>query len=260
MRQTTTAGRRCSRAALRARSYAARSSSTPRRLGHVLDDAAQRPGVRREVDVHAAVGSGAAGVGEHVVEPLRALVGLQPVDHGEARVVAEHRHVGVTGEGSGVELGVEHQVGAVAVQRSDQPVRMGLRTRHRGAPGCDHLVAHAREAVLEVHRGARGRGPVVLDDAGAPASVQLARHPAGRGQDVVLRAAGVVHDADDLGVGEPAVGCDTLAQPVDVRVPVGQLAGRLRGPALVGRPVPQRLVQLDDGRSRRRPPRPAPSA
>ena len=42
-------------------------------------------GVRGEVDAHAAVGARATGVGEHVVEPLGALVGLQPVDHRVAR-------------------------------------------------------------------------------------------------------------------------------------------------------------------------------
>ncbi len=114
-------------------------------------------GVGGEVDVDAAVGSRSAGVGQHVVEACGALVGLQAVDDGVSAVVAEDGDERMAGEGRGVELGVEHQVGAVAEQAGDQAGGVGLGTGHGGTPRGDDLVAHAGEAVLEVHRGAGGR-------------------------------------------------------------------------------------------------------
>ena len=185
----------------------------------------------------------AAGVGEQVVEAVGALAGLQPVDHGEARVVAEHGDERDPGERRGVELGVQHQVGAVAEDRGDQAVRVGQGASERGAPRRGDLVAHAGEAVLEVHGGARGGARSY--GAGAPAAVQLAGHPPGGGEHVVVGTRGVVDDPGDLGVGERPVGADAArAQPVDGRVPGGPPARRAGGPRVGGRPAGQSLAEL----------------
>ena len=195
-----------------------------------------------EVDREAGRGAGAAGVGEQVVEPVGALTRLQPVDHREAGVVAEHRDVRHPCEGRGVELGVEHQVGAVAEDRRHHAVRVGARPGHRRAPRRDDLVAHAGEAVLEVHRRARGRARGDL--AGAPAAVQLAGHAARRGQHVVVRSGRVVDDAGHLGVGERPVD-HAGPQPVDLGVPRGLLLGSAAGPARRRDPGAERGRELD---------------
>ena len=82
---------------------------------------------RRSRPARCRLGAGTAGVGEQVVEAVGTLAGLQPVDHREAGVVAEHGDVGLPGERGGVELGVEHQVGAVAEDRGHHAVGVGRR-------------------------------------------------------------------------------------------------------------------------------------
>ena len=76
---------------------------------------------------------------------------LEPLDHREATVVAEERDQLVPGDHGAQELGVEHQVRAVADERE----HLAPCTRHARAPRAGQLIAHAREAVLAVE----GRDP-----------------------------------------------------------------------------------------------------
>ena len=76
---------------------------------------------------------------------------LEPVDHGEAAVVADDHDQLLPGEHRAVEVGVEHQVRAVADERD----HVAVRARHPRAPRAGDLVAHARVAVLAVERARR---------------------------------------------------------------------------------------------------------
>ena len=129
-----------------------------------------------------------AAVLEEVVEGRGALEALQAVDHGEAAIVADDDDELKAGEDRAVDVGVEHQVAAVADE--DDHVARGV--GHLRPPAAGDLVAHAGEAELAVE---------AADRLGLPVLAQLARQAAGCGQRQIARVAHAVDGADHVGIG-----------------------------------------------------------
>ena len=155
--------------------------------------------------------------GDHVVESHAALCQLEPLDDGEAAVVAHHDDHFVAREDRTVEVAVEHQVGAVADQGEDLTGGLtGASAGHAGAGnagagnggagnggaghgGAGHgrpprpgdLVAHAGKAVLAVEAARR---------LGQPVDIELPRQAARGSEHIVLAGGGSVDGPHDLGV------------------------------------------------------------
>src|SRR5689334_4547227 len=103
---------------------------------------AERGRVRGPVDLDAIFS-------QHVVERAAAHVRLEAVDHRVTAVVADDDDQLLARQHRAVQLGVEHQVRAVAHEGED----FAVTTCEPRAPGAGDLVAHAREAVLAVEGG-----------------------------------------------------------------------------------------------------------
>ncbi len=160
---------------------------------------------------------------DEVVEGGAALEVLQPVDDGEAAIVADDDDHLVAGQHRGIDVGIHHQIGAVAGKDDDITVRIG----HRRAPAAGDLVAHAGKAEFAIKRARR----LDLPDLG-----KLARQAAGGGQDEVGVVAGAVDDADDLRIGRHRhIGglCDVGDRfaPFGIFVPAGLCPGGVGLPA-----------------------------
>ena len=106
---------------------------------------------------------------QQIVEVGAAGAHLQPVYAAIAAIVEEHDGELQPEHHRRGDLGVEHQVGAVADHDDDLLVGLG----HLDAEPAGDLVAHGREAVF---------GVVGARRAGLPELVQLARQPARRMQ------------------------------------------------------------------------------
>ena len=226
-RHTTTTGRPVRRAVSRARPYAAArsarvpsagTSSTPQ----PIERACAAKSTRRS-----AAAPGPAASASMLLNPLGALPGLEPVDHREPGVVADNRHERDAGKRGRIEIGAEHQIRAVAEERRHEPVRMRCGAGHGRTPRPRQLVPHAREPVLEVHRRAGHRSGVRRRNR-APPTVELARDPARRSEDVVGRAAGVIDDPHDLGVRQRAIRRHAGTKSIDIGIPAGAFGTRLR--------------------------------
>ena len=112
-----------------------------------------------------------ATIGQQIVEAWHAFELLQPVDHREPAIVADHNNHLVTTQNCRVDVRVHHQIGAVADHHDRRAAESaGPGIGHRMAPTGRDLVAHAREAELKV------KGVRRLD---APAFCHFARQPAG---------------------------------------------------------------------------------
>ena len=114
----------------------------------------------RRADLHAVV--------EQVVE-RRATAGLlQPVDAAVAAVVEQHNDQLEAEHHRGRDLGIHHQVAAVADDDDDFAVRAG----HLHTEPAGDLVTHARVAVLEVIAAGHRRAPELVQFAGSPPAAQ----------------------------------------------------------------------------------------
>jgi hypothetical protein len=131
---------------------------------------------------------------------------LQPVDRLESLVVDQHDREGDALGDGGDDLGVQHQVGAVADEHDD----LARRLRELDADARGDLVPHAGEAVLDV---------VALRVAAAPQLEQVAGHGARRVDDHGPAADRVVDDAHHLGLGDGPVARAQPPQVVDGGVP-----------------------------------------
>ena len=126
---------------------------------------------------------------QEIVEVGAAGGHLQPVDAAIATVVEQHDGQLQPQHDRRGDLGIQHQVGAVA--HHDDDLLVG--PRHLDAQPAGDLVAHAGIAIF---------GMVGAGVAGLPELVQLARQAAGGMQQrSTLAAHGALHRADHLGIG-----------------------------------------------------------
>src|SRR5580704_5580204 len=145
---------------------------------------------------------------------------LQLVNHSEAVIVADDDDQLLAGEHGGVELGIEHEIGAVADEHDRIPFRLRLGLSDSRAPTSRYFVAHAGKAELDVNSAGR-LGPPIRGD--------LGRQAARRANDPVSRMTQYVDDADDLRVAHGPVPAGVYVI-VDVGVPADLLFGRKVGP------------------------------
>ncbi len=130
---------------------------------------------------------------EQVVELGAARVDLQPVDDGEAAVVADDEDHLLPGHHRRVDVRVHHQVRAVADPGDDV-----ARSAGRGAPPRPRRSRSPSSS-------SRTRSRTTPTDLRAPAHGELAGQAAGRRQDVVVRVGRGVDRLDHLGVGGRSV-------------------------------------------------------
>ena len=213
-----------------------RAGARQRRLelrdrARVLGVRAERARVRGEVD-RGRRAAAVRAVVEQIVERRPAHRLLQPADAAVAAVVEDDDRQLAAEHHRGGDLGVEHQVAAVA--DDDDHFATGVRHLHADAAG--NLVAHARVAVLDVIAAGHRR---------APELVQLARQrPRGADDDVVAGRVGdaALDRADHLAV----VGQRHRAHAGDAQHLVAPaLAALLRGrlPRGIGAPAAERPRQ-----------------
>ena len=210
---------------------------------HRLGAAAHRGRVGRKIhfDDVGVVGEVGAAVRHEVVERHPARGDLQPVDDGEAAVVAHDDDELVPRQHRAVEVAVHHQVRAVA----DQGDHLAVGHGHLRSPGPRDLIPHAGVAVLAVER---------MDALRAPPADQLAGESPRGGDHVGGRTGGPVDRSDDLRVGREVVGIGSVGAGcpqrhrggdlVDVRVVLGRLRGGPHRPGLRGPVVADGRAQL----------------
>ncbi|MBV8662193.1 MAG: hypothetical protein JO107_03730, partial [Hyphomicrobiales bacterium] len=128
-----------------------------------------------------------ARVAQQVVERGAAGRALQAVDAAEAAVVVDDDDQLAAEHQRGGDLGVHHQIGAVA----DDDDHFALRQRQLDADAAGDLVAHAGIAVFDVIAERRARLPEL---------VQFAGQPAGGADDDVVSIARALQGAEHLRV------------------------------------------------------------
>ena len=154
---------------------------------------------------------------------------LEPVDAAIAAVI-EHNHDQLEAEpDGGFQLGVQHQVAAVA--HGDEHVPPGLRLFH--AKAASDLVAHAGEPVLDM---------VAAGLAGAPQLVQLPRQAAGGADHDAARAGRAIDSAHHLRVGRQRV-AGRCGGPFDRLVPAGAQPGSAVAPGFGRAVASEQLAQ-----------------
>ena len=171
-----------------------------------------------------------AAVLDEIVERASALVVLKPVDDRETAVVANYDDHLVAGQDGRVDVGVHHQIRAVADHHDGRSVAVH---RHRRAPAAGDFVAHARVAEFAVV-GVRSF---------RPPSLHCFARQAARGRDhPIVFFDRFVHDADNLRVGRDLVRRRlVLVQQV---VPLAHFVLRLCGPFSVGAPIAELGIQF----------------
>ncbi len=178
---------------------------------------------------------GVLGGPQQVVELLSTLGDLEPVDDGEALVVAHDEDHLVAGQNAGVDVAVHHQVRAVSHPRHD----IAVRKRHLGADGATDLVTHAGVAELAIER---------IGVFCPPTGEEFSGKPACGGQDVVGVVAYLVDSLNDLVVGRRRA--DRLAALIEVCIPCLLLGLCAAEPVRRCCVIAQGAVDLLDGHAR----------
>ena len=183
----------------------------------------------REVDA----GRRARGrIDEKVPERGAATRLLEPIDAAEAVVVEDHDDERQAHRHRGRDLGVHHQIAAVA----DHDEHVAVGQRHLRAETTGDLVSHAGISVLEV---------IALRIGRAPELVKLAGQPAGGAHDDAARSGRAVDGADHLSVGRRRHG----ARPrrgIDGPVPLGHALTRDADPFRRRSPGAEGALEFDE--------------
>ena len=131
-------------------------------------------------EVNAGVGSGPHGIRQHVVVRRTTLICLQSFDDGITLVVADDEDHFVAGQHRSVNVGVHHQIRAIADHGKDFAVGSG----HCGTPRTRDFISHAGITVFTVETGDRFAHPV---------DIELPRQSTSGSENVILFGRSTVH-------------------------------------------------------------------